>query len=558
MAILEIKNLSFKFPEAANYALKDISFTVEKGEFVVLCGESGCGKSTLLRLIKKQLRPKGELSGGVYYDGTEIDGLDDRKATTDIGYVMQNPVNQTVTDKVWHELAFGLESLGEKTDDIRRRVAEICGFFGINDWYRKRCDELSGGQRQLLNLASVMVMQPEILVLDEPTSQLDPIAAADFIATLRKLNEELGVTVILVEHRLEEVFPLCHKVVLMNKATVFMCGNPKDVGKNLMLTDPEHKMLLGLPSGVRLYNMLNIGGECPLTVRESRRFLHNFATDYRGFEVIPQNYADRQKAVEISGAYFRYGRELPDVLNNLDLTVYAGEILCILGGNGAGKTTLIKAIAGLNRLYRGKLRIWGKKLKEYGGNSLYRNNVALMPQNVQAMFIKNTLEADLTDMAVAVGHDKAGAAECVGEVAQRLGISELLPAHPFDLSGGEQQKAALAKLLLTKPRIILLDEPTKGIDAYSKRNLADILYELKKQDITTVIVTHDVEFAAEHADRCAMFFDGQIVSVTNPVEFFANNSYYTTAAARISRGYYRNTVTVEELAEVCRKNGVKT
>lgn len=558
MAILTVKDLSFTYPNKTEKALDGINLEIERGEFVVLCGESGCGKSTLLRLVKKQLRPKGEISGKILYEGIEVGELDERKSVTDIGFVMQNPDNQIVTDKVWHELAFGLESLGEDTDEIRRRVAEISGFFGISDWYRKRTSELSGGQKQLLNLASVMVMQPKILVLDEPTSQLDPIAATDFIATLRKINEELGVTILLVEHRLEEVFPIAHKVVLMNRAKVMMTDTPKNVGRRLKEADPGHKMLLGLPSGVRIFNHLNVDDECPLTVRESKDFLEkHFKNIYRGYDVKKEDYSKREKAIEITEGYFRYEKDTPDVLNGLSLTVYKNEILCILGGNGAGKTTTLKIMSGLKRLYRGKLRIWDKKIKEYSGNSLYRHNLASLPQNPQTLFVKNKLRDDLFEVTKIMEYGKEEAKEKVDKVVQQLRIEYLMDSHPFDLSGGEQQKAAFAKILLMEPKIILLDEPTKGIDAYSKKVLADILYQLKAQGITIVMVTHDIEFAAEHADRCGMFFDGQIVSIANPVDFFSTNSYYTTAASRISRGLYKNAVTVDMVVELCEKNGQK-
>lgn len=558
MAILEIKDLTFTYPNKEENALTDVNLTIERGEFVVLCGESGCGKSTLLKLVKKQLQPKGTKTGRVLYEGTEIERLDERKSVTDIGFVMQNPDNQIVTDKVWHELAFGLESLGEETDEIRRRVAEISGFFGIGDWYRKRTSELSGGQKQLLNLASIMVMQPKILVLDEPTSQLDPIAATDFIATLRKINEELGVTILLVEHRLEEVFPIAHKIVLMNRAKVLMVDTPKNIGKKLKQADPDHKMLLGLPSGVRIFNRLNVDTDCPLTVRESRDFLEeNFLNTYPGFNVQSEDYSKREKAIEISEGFFRYEKDSPDVLNGLSLSVYKDEILCILGGNGAGKTTTLKIMSGLKRLYRGKLRIWGKKISEYSGNSLYRHNLSSLPQNPQTLFVKNKLRDDLFEVTKIMEYGKEESENKVNAVVRELGIEYLLDAHPFDLSGGEQQKAAFAKILLMEPKIILLDEPTKGIDAYSKKILADILFRLKAQGITIVMVTHDIEFAAEYADRCAMFFDGQIVSVANPVEFFSTNSYYTTAASRISRGLYQNAVTVDMVVELCEKNGLK-
>lgn len=556
MALVEIKNLSFTYNGTENAALKNINLTVESGDFVLIFGESGCGKTTLLRLLKKQLRPSGKLEGAVLYRGKDIAELDERSSAAEIGFVMQNPDNQTVTDKVWHELAFGLESLGEKNEVIRRKVAEICGFFGIGEWFHKRTCELSGGQKQLLALASVMVMNPSVLILDEPTAQLDPIAASEFFASLKKINDEIGVTIIIAEHRLEEVFPIANKVVLMDKAEIFMCDTPKNVGKRLSGSDKSHKMSLGLPAAVRLYYALGQTGECPLTVKEGKKFISdNFHNNITRLSIKLPSYEGRNTAIEISGGYFRYERELPDILRGLDLKIYENELLCILGANGAGKTTLLRVLSGVKRLYKGKLRIWDKKIKDYGGNSLYRGNIACLPQNPQNLFVKNTVQADLYEITKIAGYNREESKKAVEEVCEKLGISRLSGSHPYDLSGGEQQKAALAKILLIKPRILLLDEPTKGLDACSKSGFAEILSDLKAEGKTIVIVTHDVEFAAQYADRCAMFFDGQIVSIADRVNFFATNSYYTTAAARMTRPMYENAVTVELAAELCRLNG---
>ena len=281
MEILHIEDLSFRYPKAEKYALENINLSVESGEFIVICGRSGCGKTTLLRLLKRELSPAGEKSGKITYRGTDTDGLCERDAAADIGFVMQDPDSQIVTDKVWHELAFGLENLGVPTETIRRRVGEMASYFGIADWFRKSTDELSGGQKQLLNLASVMVMQPKILLLDEPTGQLDPIAAADFIATVQKLNRELGLTVILVEHRLEDVFPAADRVLMLEDGRTLLCDTPRGAGKRLRELDGDHPMLLGLPAAMRVYGALSADGDsdtCPLTVREGRDYLEkNFA-----------------------------------------------------------------------------------------------------------------------------------------------------------------------------------------------------------------------------------------------------------------------------------------
>ncbi|GHV02908.1 hypothetical protein FACS1894211_15130 [Clostridia bacterium] len=589
MAILSIQNLSFTYNGANRKALSGVNLEVEKGQFVVVCGESGCGKSTLLRLVKKQLAPKGKREGSILYNAqlegagnreqgtgigchseqseegpsfhcalTDVEDMDERVAVTDIGFVMQNPDNQIVTDKVWHELAFGLEALGEKPDVIRKRIAEICGFFGITDWYHKNTSELSGGQKQLLNLAAVMLMQPNILILDEPSGQLDPVAATEFIATLLKINRELGLTILLVEHRLEDVFPLADKVVLMNKAEILLCGSPREVGLKLKETDPQHKMRLGLPAAVRLFNLLGAAGECPLTVKEGRDFLERtYMPEHTEISEERPDGKNRAAALEIQDGFFRYARNAPDILKGLSLKVYENETLCVLGGNGAGKTTMLKILSGVKRVHQGAVRVWGKKIKDYTGGSLYRENVALLPQNPQSVFVKDKLIDDLREATALMSLKReAGDAE-IRALCDGLGIGSLLESHPYDLSGGEQQKAALVKMLLLRPRILLLDEPTKGIDAYSKTVLSDILKRLKAEGKTIVIVTHDVEFAAQNADRCAMFFDGRIVSEDAPAAFFAGNTFYTTAAYRISRGFYKNAVTVEAVAELCGRNPKK-
>lgn len=559
MAYLEIKNLSFTYNGAKEPALEQIDLNVEQGDFVVLCGESGCGKTTLLKLLKRQLRPAGKMQGSITYRGINIDEMDERAAVTEIGYVMQNPDNQIVTDKVWHELAFGLESLGEKTDIIRRKVAEICGFFGIGEWYHKKICELSGGQKQLLSLASVMVMNPSLLILDEPTAQLDPIAASEFLSSLRKINEELGVTVIIAEHRLEEVFPMANRAVLMDKAKICLCDTPRGLGEKLIRGTSIHKLSVGMPSAVRLFAALGGVGNSPLTVREGKKYIcDNYMQAQRRLEFDEESVDGKIAAMELSGGYFRYERDLPDILCGIDLKVYENEILCILGANGAGKTTLLRVLSGARRLYKGEYRVWGKKIKEYTGSTLYRENISCMPQNPQNLFVKSTVYDDLSEITKLLSYKKDEGEEAIRTLAEKLEISQLLQSHPYDLSGGEQQKAALAKVLLMKPKILLLDEPTKGLDAYSKKTFAEILFSLKKEGKTIVIVTHDVEFAAEYADRCAMFFDGQIVSSANRVDFFATNRYYTTAAARMTRPVFENAVTVDMAVRLCRMNGRRT
>ncbi|WP_339162683.1 energy-coupling factor transporter ATPase [Siminovitchia sp. FSL W7-1587] len=558
MEIIKVENVGFTYPQQKESVIQNIHFNVRQGEFIVLFGESGSGKTTLLRLLKRELSPHGKRQGDIYYKGVNIDELDERTAASDIGFVMQNPEHQIVTDKVWHELAFGLENIGVPTSIIRRRVGEMANFFGIHGWFRKKTTELSGGQKQLLNLASIMVMQPQVLILDEPTSQLDPIAASEFIGTLQKINRDLGVTILLAEHRLEEVLPIADQVIVLEKGNLILNERPESVGQQLKKIDATHNMLQALPSAVRIFYGVGGEGKSPLTVREGRAFLQHFHNDIVRVDCENRDHDSEEETVlQLKNIWFRYERHLPDVLAGVSLEVKKGEIVSILGGNGSGKTTLLSVIAGQNRAYRGDVFIQGKNIKKYKGKELYKHLLALLPQDPQTVFLKATVSEDYQEIGKVMDYTKELVEKYTNEVAEMLSITHVLDKHPYDLSGGEQQKVALGKILLLKPKIILLDEPTKGIDAFSKLVLRDILLDLKQQGVTMIVVTHDVEFAALISDRCGLFFDQEIVSIDKPGPFFSNNHFYTTAANRISRHRYENAITCEDVIEICRLNGVR-
>lgn len=561
MEILRIEDMCFQYPTSKFRAIENINFSVNSGEFIVLCGESGCGKTTLLKLIKRELAPAGKISGNIFYKGILQKKLDERSAASEIGYVMQNPDNQIVTDKVWHELSFGLENLGIPNNVIRRRVGEMASYFGIQNWFRQNTDELSGGQKQLLNLASVMVMQPQILILDEPTAQLDPITASDFISTLQKLNRELGLTILLAEHRLEEVFPIADRVILMEHGKILFDDTPENVGAKLLHMDTTHPMAYGMPCATRIYTDLAFvpkeDERCPLTAKEGREFLEHHFQPSNEKTFSKEFYHTNDIVIQLKNVWFRYEKDLPDILRGTSLEVYSGEHFCLLGGNGSGKTTALNVISGLKKAYRGKVIINGKKINEYRGNTLYRNNLAFLPQNPQTVFIKETVRKDLAEILSTLEIPRSEHNKKIEDIALKLNIIDLLDSHPYDLSGGEQQKCALAKILLLSPKIILLDEPTKGLDSGAKRQLKEILYKLKADDVTVFTVTHDVEFAAETADRCSLFFDGEILSTDLPQPFFAENNFYTTAVNRMSRSLFPYAVTYEQLLDFCQKGTEK-
>ena len=548
MEILRFEDLSFTYAGADKKAIENVSFSVNKGEFVLLCGQSGCGKTTLMRLVKKQAAPSGEKQGKIFVFEKDSETLDLRESAEKIGYVLQDPDKQIVCDKVWHELAFGLENLGENSDVIRRRTAEMASYFGIEKWFHKKTSELSGGQKQLLNLASVMVMHPEILILDEPTAQLDPIAASDFLNTLKKINTELGLTVILIEHRLEEVFSAADKVAVMENGKLISFTKPEDTAREMK--NSNHPMLLGLPAAVRVFNAFDFDEKCPLDVRHGRDFL---VSHFEKCENEEKEYVHNEEIkVELENVYFRYERNLPDVLAGLNLTVYKNEIFCILGGNGCGKTTALNVISGLKKAYRGKVIIDGMNIKKYSENSLYRNKLAFLPQDVFSVFIKDNVREDFKDILKILG--ETDIEEKIVSASRRTGCEHLLDRHPYDLSGGEAQKCALAKMLLLSPEILLLDEPTKGLDAYAKNEAGELLRKLKQDDLTVITVTHDTEFAACFADRCTLFFDCSALKADTPEKFFGENMFYTTAANRMSRELFAGAVTVEKVTDLCKKS----
>ena len=581
MASIQIRNLTFTYPLADHPALKQVNLTVSQSEFIVVCGKSGCGKSTLLRQLKKNLTPFGDREGEVLYRGMEVSELPDRLSTTDIGFVQQNPDNQLVTDKVWHELAFGLESLGLSNSAIRRRVAEMASFFDMQSWFRKGVAELSGGQKQLLNLASVMVMQPKVLILDEPTSQLDPIAAEEFLKTVYKINRDLGTTVIISEHRLEDLIPMADRVVVMDGGRILADDSPWKIGDFLAGDTPEtrHPMFYGLPSVMKIYSACggsrmerglkrSEDGEriAPLTIRDGRLWLEAVLgepDESKPFDIQEESESlspaqdpkkEETSILTMKDVWFQYDRGSEPVLRGLNLDVKEGELFCLMGGNGAGKSTTLKAAAGILKPQRGKVTVDGLTVTKDNLPKLSGSVMAMVPQNPQALFTEITAEEELAEALYYRKIPEAEKAKRVREMLDTMEISHLAKTHPYDLSGGEQQRLALGKILLLEPKLLLLDEPTKGLDPFFKITLAKIFDRLKADGMTLFMVSHDVEFCAQYGDRCAMFFDGEVASQGCAREFFAGNSFYTTTANRIVRQWNSSLVTWEEVAAWAEQN----
>ena len=597
MDILDVQKLTFAYPDTTveyggvylEPALKEASFCVAQGDFLVILGSSGCGKTTLLKLLKPVLAPHGKKSGSIFFNGADIESLSYEELAYDIGFVMQDVNAQLVTDEVWHELAFGLESLGCSNSMIKRRVAEMTSFFGLSDIFHKKVWELSGGQKQMVNLASVMAMNPKLLILDEPTSQLDPIAAEEFVACLTRINRELGTTIIMTEHRLEEVLPVCTKVMamedgqvtafgplrecmaelctdgrymgFMTAATRVYAGVSKDKKKyHADMTHNEDEIhanesvavdnIYSLPVSVGegrsylaelLKNGTLTGGSsdeselCDKTIEEEKTFINigknKMTVDEK---IVSDKHVSTGNDILICKSLcYAYDKAGDDIVNKLTLSVREGEILSISGGNGSGKTTFLKLIAGIMEPDNGRIRVAAGR------------RTALLPQNPTDLFTRNTVRDELVCTQDSVENEISY--EAVADVVRTCMMEDLLLRHPYDLSGGEQQRLALAKLMLIDPDIFLLDEPTKGIDPEFKLEYGDILKQLKTRGKTIIIVSHDIEWEARISDRCALMFDGSIAAVEPVKDFFSGNHFYTTAAARIAGGMVENAITVEDI-----------
>lgn len=561
-AVLSCEHVSFCYPRQTDNAIEDISFSIGEAEFVVLCGQSGCGKTTLLRHFKKNQIPFGTGSGKLYYRGSDLETMDDRESAARIGFVGQNPDTQLVTDKVWHELAFGLENLGVPGEQIRRRTAEIAQYFGMESWFRRPVSELSGGQKQLLNLASVVIMQPDVLLLDEPTAQLDPIGTGRFLDTLRRLNRDQGTAVLLSEQRLEEVVPMADRVLIMHQGHLVADAVPGQCAAKLEAYERDHNEALpiasAMPVAVRVWKAFHYRDEAssPVSIRQGKSWLadHVRKTGQTG-ETIKSAVSDRhpchtakravsETALFVDRLCFGYQKD-QRVLEDFTMRVPKGMLYAVVGGNGSGKSTALKAIMGICKPRRGKVKAAGK--------------IRFLAQNPKSLFTELTAAEELMAMLLpengGAGLKEADRTQRVGEMLSYLELTAQREQNPIDLSGGQQQRLALGKLLLTEPDILLLDEPTKGLDGAFKEKLAEFLKDLCSKGKTVVLVSHDMEFCARYADQCGLLFDGQLISEGETRAFFRENVFYTTAAQRMSRGVCGDCLLAEDIVRALQEAG---
>ncbi len=553
MVAFSIKNLSFTYPGESKKALSGISLDINKGEFVVLCGKSGSGKSTLLRMLKPETAPHGKTEGEIIYFGKRKDEYSLRESASDIGYLMQNTEYQTVTHSVRSELAFGMENLGLDSKTIRLRIAEISAYFSLDKIIDKKNSELSGGQKQLVCLAGILSMHPKAVIFDEPASQLDPVSAEALFSTAKKLSRENGMTVIITEHRLESLIPDADRLIVLDEGKIISDCAPENTARELFNNNEYIKKSMPVP--MRIGAAIGSTDILPLDVSSCRRLLEKHIRPDISYELSEEKAISKTdsfvlEAKNISFAYDKSGY----VLKDFSLKVPEGSFYALMGANAAGKTTALSLMSGLLPCKKGSVKIFGKDIKKYKEKELYNGISALLPQKCESLFSSETVREDLLSSLDGTGLSKAEKEKKIEEIALITEISHILTHHPYDISGGEMQRAALSMVLLKEPKIIFMDEPTKGMDSLFKEKFASVIKELCSKGVTVIAVSHDTEFCASYCDCCAMISDGMCISESEAKKFFAGNFFYTTAANKIARDFFPDAITEKEVIRLCSEN----
>lgn len=546
MELIRTVNLNFEYALAKHKSLSDISLAIDSNDFITLAGPSGSGKTTLLRQLKPELWPVGKREGQILYQGEPISKLSAKTSAQNIGMVFQSPDDQLVMDNVIQELAFSLENIGLPTKEIQKRIAELISFLGMQDLLYEDVQNLSGGQKQLVNLAAVLILRPKVLLLDEPTAQLDPIATKEFISLVKRIHDELGIAVVISEHVLEDILPLSNKMWVVDNGQLQETGMVTDVLQKLWQQPKLRGFIPDVPS-IFLQHQLpeKLGLErVPLTVVSGRDILQKQQVR---FKHVPHEIEETAKneVVKLKDVSFEYDKNGQYILDELSLSVNENDWLAIIGKNGTGKTTLLKVMMGMLNPRRGRIKLFDKKLRSWEKPELYRQ-VGYLSQNPAGYFTYDTVTEEYVARAKQVG--LANPEQVAQEMMIQMGITKIAEQNPHDGSGGEQQLIALGLLLISQPRLLLLDEPTKGLDPIRRVNLGKILKRLQQeQQLTIIMVSHDMAFSARFANKCALLFTGKIVSKDEPHEFFAQNFFYTTMVNRLLRYQLPDVIDREEV-----------
>jgi energy-coupling factor transport system ATP-binding protein len=537
--MIEFSHVCYTYPGAAKPALDNVSLSIAAGDFALLVGPSGAGKSTLLRCING-LTP--HFSGGRLLGGLQVAGLDPVVATPEgmsrhVGFVFQDPEAQFVMDRVEDELAFALENAAMPPQEMRVRVEETLDLLDLTPLRDRPLVALSGGEKQRVAIAAALALRPEILVLDEPTSQLDPKSAEDVLNALVRLNADLGLTIVLAEHRMERVLPYIDTLLYLPEQGDVLVGDPRYVLGEIRLGPP----LVQLGKAFHWSPL-------PLTIKEGLRFSRReTAHQAVGEQVAAPDIPDRAPILATSGVEVAYGRQT--VVRGVDFAVAPGEMVALMGRNGSGKTSLLKSIVGLVRPVRGKVFLTDEEITNAAVADICRR-IGYLPQDPNSLLFAETVMDELTITLRNHGlHPEQGGRPPIDPhlLLAKLGLADKASAYPRDLSVGERQRVALAAIMVTKPDVLLLDEPTRGLDYAAKDALADLLRGWRAEGLAIVVVTHDVELAALLADRVVLMSQGEIIANGAPAEVMGASPLFAPQVARLYPG--SGWMTVEDVLQ---------
>lgn len=545
MAGIKIQDLNYCYPETIKPALNRINLEVSEGQLLIITGNSGSGKSTLLRAISGLIPAfyNGNLTGKIYLNGIDTAQIDRRQMVQEVGMVFQNPESQLVMMNVEQEIAFGLENLGLPAQIIKRRIMEISSSLGISSYLGHNVSELSGGQKQKVALAAVLAMHPGILLLDEPTSQLDPVAAEELLNVIRRLNEDHGTTVIMIEQRLERCCHLADRILVMENGVI---SADIKTGNRAGVMWPPRVSVTYLPPLPGLFARAGFQ-ELPLTVKQGRQMIKAILAAGIKPDLSLGDFGDLsgkpgEALLEITDLWYSYPNSTDEVLKNLSLTVKEGDFIAIMGENGAGKTTLLKNLNGLLRPRRGKVFLDGQDTREMAVEEL-APSIAYLSQDPNDFLFMPTVREEIAFTLKNLNLQEDGYSETM---LYKFKLDTYTNCNPRDLSTGERQRVALASVLVSKPRLLLLDEPTRGLDYQLKEELGRLLEEINRQGTTVVMVTHDVDFAAEYARDICLMFDGEVIELGDKYKVLQHATFYSPQVARLFHKIADNVINVAD------------
>ncbi|MBU3203663.1 ABC transporter ATP-binding protein [Clostridium algidicarnis] len=559
---IKLNNLSYKYPNAVNDSLKDINIDIEKGKFVLIIGKSGSGKSTLAKVISGSIP---NFYGGRLKGNIEIEGVNCINETGDnhrrnVSMVFQDPEKQLIMNKVHREIAFGLENIGLATSDIQKRLFESLQFCSLLDFYNRDIKTLSGGEKQKVVIASALAMRDECIILDEPTSQLDPSSAEEIINLIKKINEELGVTIIVIEQRMERWMEFSDKVMFMQQGEIDFFGIPED----FLNTNNSSFM----PSYIEALRCMDIR-ESPKTFKNARIIMekqlgrkikiaespnenkeHKEHKESKSKFLLGRLFSNKEKEegeISIKDLKVNYDDNL--VLNNINLNIQKGDFCALIGPNGAGKSTFFKAIMNLIE-YKGDIRFQNKNIKDINKRDFYKS-IGYVSQNPNDYISRDSV---YNEIKFTLDNYNIKDEKKINKVIKRLNLEHLKDKNPRDISGGERQRLAIATMIVLEPKVLLIDEPTRGLDNENKKRLQEILKEINSTGVTIILITHDMDFAANVANRFIMLFNGKITSDGDMQKVFKEGFYYTTTLHKLFNNINKNVFKLEDVNTFYKKD----